>query len=61
MKSKLEILEDIHMNIQSAIENDCISVDATDELNRIDSDILKAMEKERDQEQVELFNEELGK
>lgn len=59
MKSKRDILEDIHTNIQAMIECDSISVDATEELQRIDSDIVKAIETERTNEQIEILSKEV--
>ena len=59
MKSKRDILEDIHTNIQAMIECDSISVDATEELQRIDSDILNAIHDEGEKEQIEILSNEV--
>lgn len=59
MKSRRDILEDIHTNIQAMIECDSISVDATEELQRIDSDILRAINEEGNKEQIELLSKEV--
>lgn len=59
MKSKREILEDIHTHIQGIMESDSISIEGTDELERIDSDIVKGIHDEGEKEQLAILSKEV--
>ena len=59
MQSKLEVLEQLKQNVIATREADNISSEETEELDRIAADIEKAIQKERDNQQIEIFKKEL--
>ncbi len=56
MQSKLEILEQLLTNVQNTRDLDVSSIEETEELNRIESDISKALEKERAYQQIKILD-----
>ena len=59
MKSKRQILEDIHENLNDMMNLDNKSSEETEELVKIDNDIIKEMITAREEEQVELLRKEI--
>lgn len=59
MKSKRQILEAIHENLTDMMNLDSISSEETDELVKIDNDIIKGMISAREEEQIELLSKEV--
>ena len=59
MKSKRQILEAIHENLTDMMNLDKISSEETEELAKIDNDIIKGMITAREEEQVELLRKDI--
>lgn len=59
MKSKRQILEAIHENLNDMMNLDSISSEETEELVKIDNDIIKGMISAREEEYVDLLRHEV--
>lgn len=59
MKSKRQILEAIHENLTDMMNLDSISSEETDELVKIDNDIIKGMIAAREEEQIQILSKEV--